>query len=132
MVTIEYRLKSNRELSVRVPEDYASNAEAFVKLVLEKKKDVVEAASQHPYLRNTTILSRTLLLASNSSRRLASWADIQKAFMLGDELYLSVCQYDNKTRMVNEPENTEASELDKTLLKIIKYLEQGRVNLNPK
>src|SRR3989344_8308761 len=111
METTQYTLKSNPEVSVRVPADYASKAEGLVKLVVEHPTTLVDAISEHPYLSNIGILSTVTELGKTHPR-------IPQSLRLQDEVYLRVCIYGNEQKM-RGPERSEALELDYALVQAI-------------
>ena len=114
METIEYQLKSNPKKSVRVPADYASRAESLVELAVKKPACLADAVSEHPYLRNPGILTRTASLARTE-------AGTPESLKLQDEVYLRVCIYGNEQKMVG-PEREEAMGLDGVLIQIVQDL----------
>ena len=110
METVQYTLKSNPEVLVLVPADYASKAEGLVKLAVEDPRGLVSAVSEHPYLGNIGILSRVTELAKTP-----------QSLRLQDEVYLRVCIYGNEQK-IRGPERSEALELDYVLIQAVQDL----------
>lgn len=110
METIEYQLKSNPEKSVRVPADYASEAENVVKLAVENPMNLAIAVHEKPYFGNPRIFARTVSLAK-----------APESLKLQDEVYLRVCVYGNERKMMG-PDGDEAMGLDGALVEAIENL----------
>ena len=95
MNTSEYRLKSDPKKSVEVPENYAVKAEKLIKIAKVSPSTLSDSISDHPYLTNIGVLSRTVQLAVLNRNEPES-VNLPK---LEDEVYLRVCIYGIERQM---------------------------------
>ena len=92
MKTIEYQLKSDPKVYVKVPEDSAKNAKEILNLAMETKGilDLSYILEKNPYLTDGGILKSTidLIFSKDGSQKTQKYLKIQ------DEIYLKVCLKD--------------------------------------
>ena len=117
METIEYQLKCNPEISVKVLAEYGKKAKDFVDVALKGVNELKEVLDEHPYLTNPGVLSRTTQLIQN-----------QKSKRLQDIVYLRICVWGNKRRINNGDYSEEVVQIENNLIQKIEFLESCRDN----
>lgn len=85
METIHYQLKSNPEITVEVPAEYAATAQYLVDLAVNSPFSLTGLRiDEHPYLGNRGIFYRTIELTEKDS-------GTPESLQLQDIVYLRVC-----------------------------------------
>lgn len=118
METTQYTLKSQPEVTIKVPADYAEKAASLVKLAVEDPNGLASKILEHPYLKNPGILSRTRQLTQTKPQT-------EESRKLQDEVYLKVCIYGNEMEM-RGPNRQEAWEIDEPLTQLVRELESRK------
>jgi len=117
METIDYKLKSNPNISVNVPAEYGKKADDLINTALKgNPKKLIEVASERPYLSNPGILSRTTELIKEKSKRLQ------------DIVYLRICVWGNERELNKGNFSEEVVQMDNDLIQKIEFLESCRDN----
>lgn len=110
METIDYQLKCNPEVSVKVPAEYGKKADDLINTRLKDVNELEKVTSEHPYLFNIGIYSRMVKLIKKKSKRLQ------------DIVYLRICVWGNEQELNNNL-SKEVVQMDHNLIQKIEWLE---------
>jgi hypothetical protein len=114
MGKVKYTLKSNPEMSVLVPTEYAEKAGKLVKAILDKSPELKED-SHIRFLQNHAILPLTLNLLYFEG------SEIQRK-VLEDEIYMRVCILGKDWNMDIPERKEESYSLHEDMYRVMDYL----------
>lgn len=111
METIDYQLKCNPEVSVKVPAEYGKKADDLINTILKDVNELEKVTSEHPYLFNIGLYSRMVELIKKKSKRLQ------------DIVYLRICVRGTERRLNNSDFSKKVVQMDHNLIQKIEWLE---------